>query len=157
MRHQGGPSITAPLSRTKRNHHHGKSFPIGLICAVLSAIFAFGGTLILAMAVISADNHGNANPTQGKEGALRSSSQSIVSNNDAHPPMTKAQGLLIHTHMGDIRIHFTPELAGESSIQYITDVVQSASAKQNNGMGSNAAETMNGRRITEGFMCQKCK
>jgi len=111
--------------------------------------------------MISADNHGNANPTQGKEGALRSSSQSMVYNNNDVPPsmmdLPSAQGLLIHTHMGDIRIHFTPELAGESSIQYITDVVQAASAKQNNGMGSNAAETMNGRRITEGFMCQKCK
>lgn len=68
-----------------------------------------------------------------------------------------AQGLIIHTHLGDIRIHFTPELAGESSIKYIKDVVQAASTKRNSGMGYNTAETENGRRITEGYMCQKCK
>ena len=34
-----------------------------------------------------------------------------------------AQRLLIHTNVGDIRIWFTPELAGETFIEYITDVV----------------------------------
>ncbi|KAL9185780.1 hypothetical protein ACHAXT_003557 [Thalassiosira profunda] len=70
---------------------------------------------------------------------------------------SKAQGLIIHTHLGDIRIHFTPELAGESSIQYIANIVQAASAKRNSGTGYNTAETTDGRRITEGYVCQKCK
>ena len=94
---------------------------------------------------------------QGKEGALRNS---IAINNNESAEITdlaNAQGLIIHTHIGDIRIHFTPELAGESSIKYVTEVVRAASATQNSGMGFRTAESRNGRKITEGFMCQKCK
>merc|ERR1712071_319402 len=56
-----------------------------------------------------------------------------------------------------IAIHFTPEFAGESSIKYITDVVGAALAKRNSGVAYHEAETMNGRKLTDGVMCQKCK
>ena len=67
------------------------------------------------------------------------------------------RGLTIHTNVGDICNRFTPELAGETFIKYSTDVVQTAATKQNNGMGNNAAEMMDGRRSTEGFVCKICK
>eukprot|EP00584_Thalassiosira_punctigera_P019219 CAMPEP_0172549352 /NCGR_PEP_ID=MMETSP1067-20121228/18473_1 /TAXON_ID=265564 ORGANISM="Thalassiosira punctigera, Strain Tpunct2005C2" /NCGR_SAMPLE_ID=MMETSP1067 /ASSEMBLY_ACC=CAM_ASM_000444 /LENGTH=260 /DNA_ID=CAMNT_0013336731 /DNA_START=183 /DNA_END=965 /DNA_ORIENTATION=+ len=98
-------------------------------------------------------------------GALRSGIRSVDDDDDeARPALEKARdasdpprGLIIHTHMGDVRIHFTPELAGESSIRYVADVVMAAAARQNNGMGYGTAKTMNGRKVTEGFMCQRCK
>ena len=68
-----------------------------------------------------------------------------------------ARGLTIHTMVGDTRIWFTPELASKTSIEYITDVVQTAATMQNNGMGNNAAEMMDGHRSTEGFVCKICK
>ncbi|KAL7538424.1 hypothetical protein ACHAXR_008545 [Thalassiosira sp. AJA248-18] len=155
---QGGPTITAPISRRRTG---AKSSPIGMICAALSAIFAFGGTFILAMAMISSHNNNDVSDgstTLRKKGAsLRQSMVDDEQTIEKRDLLSGAKGLMIHTHIGDIRIHFTPELAGDSSIKYVTDVVQAASAKQNNGMGYNSAETMNGRRITDGFMCEKCK
>lgn len=162
---QGVPTITAPLSRKKRNNGM-ISTPIGMICAVLSAIFAFGGTIILAMAMISSstsknnNNNGNVDGNgnaRGKPASLRQAAAVINSSPTKSDVSNNAQGLIVRTSLGDIRIHFTPELAGEGSIKYIKDVVQAASSKQNNRMGYTTAETMNGRRITEGFMCQKCK
>ena len=174
---QGVPKITAPLSRgrTKRSSH-GKSFTVGMVCAILSAIFAFGGTLILILAVTSSSMRGN--PSSGVEDArlksalrqlsstakqqLRSVEKRDSSANNLPPQKTMmdpshAQGLVIHTYLGDIRIHFTPELSGPESIKYITDVVMAASAKQNNGNLYDAAETINGRKITEEYKCQRCK
>jgi hypothetical protein len=36
------------------------------------------------------------------------------------------QGLLIHTNLGTIKIYFTPELSGTTSIEYIQKVVLEA-------------------------------
>lgn len=167
---QGGPSITAPLSRGAKRSRDGITSPAGaIICAVLSAILVFGGTIIVAMAnTSSADNDAGGkrdvgSSPRGRTGALRS--RSVVPDDGDRPPAaaerakdsSDARGLTIHTHIGDIRVHFTPELAGASSIDYVKEVVRAASAKQNSGMAYNSAETTNGRRITEGFMCQRCK
>lgn len=171
MKQQGAPTITAPLSRrTKRNSNVNNS-SMGIICAVISAIVAFGGTIILAIAMISSSSSTTNNNdvisartginAKQHEGSLRQ--PSIANNNietieheDVSNTPSSPQGLIIHTHIGDIRIHFTPELAGESSIKYITNVVQSASSKQNSGM-TLSAETVNGRKVTEGYKCQRCK
>lgn len=165
---QGGPKITAPISRNKRTK---RSPPIGIICAALSAIVAFlvafVGTFILAMAMLSSQNNNDPatkkvqNEAQRNKGSLR---QPILQNDQKVESLglinieeRRWNGLIIHTHLGDIRIHFRPELAGGSSIHYIKEIVRSASEKQNEGMGYKHAETMNGRKITEGFMCKKCK
>ena len=176
MKQQGAPTITAPLSRrTKRNNNGNNNSSIGIICAVISAIVAFGGTIILAIAMISSSTTKNddvisartgISATKQGEGSLRQ--PSIANNNNvetttdqekniSNTPPSPPQGLIIHTHIGDIRIHFTPELAGESSIKYITNVVQSASSKQNSSGMILSAETVNGRKVTEGYKCQRCK
>ena len=172
MKQQGAPTITAPLSRRTKGNNNGNS-SIGIICAVISAIVAFGGTLILAIAMISSSSSTTNNndvisartgiSAKQREGSLRQSSISnnnIETNTDqeniSNTPPSPPKGLIIHTHIGDIRIHFTPELAGESSIKYITNVVQTASSKQNSGM-TLSAETVNGRKVTEGYKCQRCK
>lgn len=142
---QGKPSITAPLSKKSNNN---SSF--GLICAIASAIVAFVGTLLLCISVMTSSTSNNN--TQNKSGSIRS----VVEKNtpEVQPP-TQPKGLIIHTHLGDIRIHFTPELSGESSINYIKEVVQTASLKQNSGMA--IGDTANGRRVTEGYKCSRCK
>lgn len=162
--------ITAPLSRrTKRSNNSNSS--IRIMCAVISAIVAFGGTYILSIAMISSSStttntkdvisaRTGISTTKREGSSLR---QSSIANNiietTVHgniPNTPPPQGLIIHTHIGEIRIHFTPELAGESSIKYITNVVQSASSKRNSGM-TLSAETTNGRKVTDGYKCQRCK
>ena len=160
IQRMGGPNITAPISRRKK----GQSSPIGLVCAALSAVFAFGGTFILAMAMLTKNDSNDGAPVQ--RSALRQSSDAIINSNintnELYPDTLgiekpKPKGLIIHTHLGDIRIHFTPEWAGETSINYIIAVVEHASQNQNSGMGYNTADTMNGRRVTEGYQCEKCE
>lgn len=193
---QGVPTITAPLSRgrTKR-----RSSPnVGLICAIISAVVAFIGTLILAIAMITShssssthNNNGNndsnddvrrKNKAGGSSSSSLRQSQSdvaalnnaaasieqadIISNhhntmqhNMMHmPPPAQPQGLLIHTHLGDIHIQFTPELSGPSSISYITKLVTSISSKQNSGSAAAvSSQTINGRKVTEGYKCHRCQ
>ena len=186
---QGVPTITAPLSRgrTKR-----RSSPnVGLICAIISAVVAFIGTLILAIAMItshsSSSTHNNncyndSNDVRRKNKAGGSSSSSlrqsqsdvtalnnaaasieqadIISNHHMMhmPPPAQPQGLLIHTHLGDINIQFTPELSGPSSISYITKLVTSISSKQNSGSAAAvSSQTINGRKVTEGYKCHRCQ
>lgn len=150
---QGKPSITAPLS--KKSNDNNSSF-IGLICAVISAIIAFVGTLLLCISVMSSSTS-NTNITQNKSsGSIRSVIEKNTQPNGIIPLSTQQpKGLIIHTHLGDIRIQFTPELSGESSINYIKEVVQIASSKQNSGMA--IGETANERRVTEGYKCSRCK
>ena len=159
---QEGPTLTVPLSWSKRTHHRRSSTVGTIICAVSSAIFAFRESTILSMTLplqVNNDDKEENNTLRGKNGALRS--QSVCSNNarsvTKNRDSTDARGLTIHTNVGDICIRFTPELAGKTSIEYITDVVQTAATTQNNGMGNNAAEMMDGRRSTEGFVCKICK
>mmetsp|Transcript_8534 Transcript_8534/g.20881 ORF Transcript_8534/g.20881 Transcript_8534/m.20881 type:complete len:299 (+) Transcript_8534:232-1128(+) len=168
---QGVPKITAPLSRTKRSSH-GNSFTIGMVCALLSSIFAFGGTIILILTMTSSSRDigvrddgvvrkGGVTPAlrQSQSSVNESTEKKDLSRNKMSAEKidpSNAEGLIIHTYLGDIRIHFTSKLAGPESIRYVTDVVLAASSKQNNGMGYSTAETMNGRKITEGYKCQKC-
>lgn len=150
---QGKPSITAPLSKKSNNN---SSF-VGLICVFISAIVAFVGTLLLCISVMSSSTSNNNTHTQNKaSGSIRS----VVEKNTQPIDVlqlqpTQPKGLIIHTHLGDLRIHFTPELSGESSINYIKEVVQSTSSKQNSGMA--IGDTANGRRVTEGYKCSRCK
>jgi hypothetical protein len=67
--------------------------------------------------------------------------------------VASAQGLSIHTPLGDIRIHFTPELSGPSSIQYIVDVVRQAQL-----MAIEESMKGQGRRMIRevGYKCTKC-
>ena len=151
---QGKPSITAPLS--KKSNDNNSSF-IGLVCAVVSAVVAFVGTLILCISVMSSSSTSTSNIQTKSSGSIRSVVEKNTQPNDIMIPLTQQpKGLIIHTHLGDIRILFTPELSGESSINYIKEVVQTASSKQNSGMVT-IGETANGRRVTEGYKCSRCK
>jgi len=137
MRRRGGLTVTAhtPISRTKRSRHRKLSLirtfyasltaatPKRLELAALAAIL-FGGAILLAMSMCSSSNAINSSATRNK-GSLRQLSAQVRD-------LSTVQGLIIHTHLGDIRIHFTPKLAGESSIKYIMDVVQAVSGKRNN-------------------------
>lgn len=51
-----------------------------------------------------------------------------------------ASALLIHTQLGDITIHFTPEYSGMSSIQYIIDVFHAASVAKTTDASVGAVE-----------------
>lgn len=137
---------------------------------LLSALFALGGIFLLVLATSSAADTGNGirdpasrPPARGKEGALRSSTVVRHARAEAPPPIAattrresaEARGVILRTSLGDVRIHFTPELAGTSSIHYITQVVEAASAKRDGG--SSAAKNADDPRMTEGVACQKCK
>ena len=67
----------------------------------------------------------------------------------------EARGLTIHTHLGAIHIHFTPELSGRSSMQYILDVVRQS---QSTATGESRTKGQRRRRIREvGFTaCAEC-
>ena len=69
-------------------------------------------------------------------------------------------GLLIHTHVGNIRIWFRPDLSGSESIKYIADVVAkaSSSSRQKSDMGSMEAESINERNLEDdATVCERCK
>lgn len=59
-----------------------------------------------------------------------------------------ASALLIHTHLGDITIHFTPEYSGMSSIQYIIDVFHAAAS---------TAKTADDASSVGAVECEQCK
>ena len=69
---------------------------------------------------VNNDDKEENNTLRGKNGALRSQS---VCSNYARSVTKNRDSLDARTNVGDIHIWFTPQLAGETFIEYITDVV----------------------------------
>lgn len=68
-----------------------------------------------------------------------------------------AKGLILHTHLGPITIHFTPEWSGQPSIDYIIKAVTHASSRRNSVGYNSGAQSANGRVLTKGHVCSRCK
>lgn len=151
------PIITAPLSRVKR-----QSSSIGRwYIILLSAILAVGVVapmtvmLMLDLATLPSSNgvlNRGGSEHNGIQSSLRhqSTAEVVTPSDDA---VASARGLSIHTPLGDIRIHFTPELSGPSSIQYIVDVVRQAQL-----MAIEESMKDQRRRMLRevGYKCTKC-
>ena len=50
------------------------------------------------------------------------------SSSSSPPPPPLPRGIVMRTSLGDVTIHFTPELSGESSIGYVADVILAAAS-----------------------------
>jgi hypothetical protein len=149
--------ITAPLSRTKR-----KSYPIysfGRRCAIVSAFLAAVIVAAITVVVLAISLSSTSSIKKGDADKSFLRHQSTTTTAEAAASLTKItddvapRGLIIHTHLGDIHIHFTPELSGASSIEYIVDVVRRSQSIA-------IEESMKGqrrRRVREvGYACSNC-
>lgn len=165
MRRRGAPVVTAttvveevnaPSSssqHTKNTSQQVDKSSMGRVLCIALLTVAIGSIIILAL-FSGSKNKGSSsnNGSQGGGTSLRQASSTRSLNNNGGGS-TSFQGLILHTHLGAIRIHFTPELAGEASIRYIADVVRASSSA-----GQTSEVVMVGDGATgEGSACQKCK
>lgn len=178
------PIITAPLSRTRRKSFRdriGTRCIVSAILAVVGVVTITTVMMMLAMVSSHADidsdadtdnsDRGGDNNTVvastdrhkiGMQSLLRRRESGITTDDAATSPSkiendadAVARGLTIHTHLGAIHIHFTPELSGPSSVQYIIDVARQSQAT---AIGESRMKDRQ-RRIREvGYTsCAECK
>ena len=150
MKRSSTPNISAPLSRRKK-----ASSPINPICAAATIfvliLFSLGGALLFFARRSNNTNHNNESHEASSQLLRRQQKQSevnIISKEEQKRDPTNTNGLLIRTkEIGDIRIKFRPDLSGPSSIQYIIDVVEAATA----------ALKTDGNTNDDGVVCTRCK
>ena len=73
------------------------------------------------------DNDG-VTPPLPEDGAEEVGDSSRSSPSSPSPPPPLPRGIVMRTSLGDVTIHFTPELSGESSIGYVADVILAAAS-----------------------------
>ena len=164
------PTITAPISRSKRHRDTSILSPSVIVVsamAVVTIIMSF--LLARSVMILSSNNDHSSSSSSGSSSntdkeALLLRRRTIVKEEESRQPnyylpsptnnghgggddyKYSASALLIHTQLGDITIHFTPEYSGMSSIQYIIDVFHAASvAKTTDASSVGAVE------------CEQCK
>ncbi|KAL3785607.1 hypothetical protein HJC23_004755 [Cyclotella cryptica] len=120
-------SIVAPISRSRKRKH--TNISIGILSTIVTAI-AVIVTVLLAMSVltsrslaITADRSDGDGTGHGQKQALRQAAA-----DQSRHKLTENRGILIHTDLGTVRIYFTPQLSGATSVEYIQKVVLSSSA-----------------------------
>ena len=137
--------ITAPISRARRRKGSADSSQ-NVYIAIVTCILIF--MVVIVLSVISNNNHisGSAFVFDHKDKEvvedrepIKSSGESklkrdrISSENQSNKSLRRIaadgedgeghkEGLLIRTDLGTIRIYFTPQLSGQTSIEYIQDV-----------------------------------
>lgn len=136
--------ITAPISRARRRKGSADSSQ-NVYIAIVTCILIF--MVVIVLSVISNNNHisGNAFVFDHKDkivedrepikssGGSKLKRDRISSENQSNKSLRRIaadgeddeghkEGLLIRTDLGTIRIYFTPQLSGQTSIEYIQDV-----------------------------------
>mmetsp|Transcript_7720 Transcript_7720/g.16790 ORF Transcript_7720/g.16790 Transcript_7720/m.16790 type:complete len:264 (+) Transcript_7720:27-818(+) len=145
MRRRGGPTATAtadeaPVGHTKQSRR--RKSPKTLMLAAVATVALFGA-IFLCMAMFS-----NSSDNTPKLSSLRRSAKE-------ERDVSTVQGLIIRTYLGNIRIHFRPDLAGEASIKYIVDVVQAVSEKRNNVCQKCTFYRVEKHQILEGILADE--
>ena len=166
---RGEPSIVAPLSRRVGR----KSFPYG-VCIILSTILAFVLTICFVVLMMANDSRPATaasrpastllrkptviNEKRGDESRRESygaGADTVGAHRNKAKDVTDAKGLILHTYLGPITIHFTPERSGRPSIDYIIKAVTHASSRRNSaGYDSGLSD---GRGLAKGHLCSRCK
>ena len=160
------PTITAPISRNKRRHHRYCDNSTVIVLSVMAIVTIILSFLFARSVMILSSNNDNSSDSsstdkvslltdEGRD-ALVLRRRIIIkeespptNNGDDDNNKYSASTLLIHTKLGDITIHFTPEYSGMSSIQYIIDVVHNAAA---------TAKVIDyASRVRAAVECQQCK
>ena len=164
---RGEPSIVAPLSRRVVGR---KSFPYGYGVCVLSTVLAFVLTIGFVGFMLTADSRPKVALARPASTLLRKPyvandekmNAATVKARHRHPgakvkDASDAQGLILHTYLGTIKIYFTPERSGRPSVDYIIKAVTHASSRQNSVGYNSGAQSANGRGLTQGHVCSRCK
>ena len=151
MIRSSAPNISAPLSRRKKKKSLNPIYCVAATTLILILI-SLGGALLLFFA---RNPEGTVKQQQSSQLLRRQQKQPTegsISEEERSPSNTR--GLLLRTNdneIGNIRISFRPDLAGSSSIQYIIDVVEAATAASTtDGVGSTT-------NINHGVKCNRCK
>lgn len=132
-------SIVAPISRSRKRKR--TNISTAIISIIVTAIVVIV-TVLLAIAVLSFSrgSAGTARSDGGEMGFGQKQSLRQTAADQSGYKKSEHGGLLIHTELGTVRIYFTPQLSGATSIEYIQKVVQSSNADEHrNHLGSNAS------------------
>lgn len=112
--------IVAPISRSRKRKR--TNITIGIFSTIVTAI-----SVLLAMSVlyslITARSIDGGEMGHGHKEYLREGATDQIKYKHA-----VNSGVLIHTDLGTVRIYFTPQLSGATSIEYVQKVVLSLSA-----------------------------
>jgi hypothetical protein len=116
-------------------------------------------TVLLAMSVLPFPR-GSAGATSsdgGETGFGHNQSLRQTAADQSGHKHSEHGGILIHTELGTVRIYFTPQLSGATSIEYIQKVVQSSSAdehKTNPGSSASSCDRCNFYRAEPDLLLQ---
>ena len=123
--------ITAPISRSRRRKSGPLKDGLGIIifvaCTLLILVICCLLFTLPQGHTVSVEDKGHIETVATK--SLSNKSLRRVEEQDVSSD--SVEGLLIHTHLGTIRIYFTPQLSGSTSIEYIQKVVSEAKNKDN--------------------------
>lgn len=123
--------ITAPISRTRRRKSDPLNDGLGIIVFVACALLIFVICCLFALPqghTVSIKDKGHADDGDATRSQPNLSLRR-AEEQDLRSTIRAWRGLLILTHLGTIRIYFTPELSGPTSIEYIQKVVSEAKNK----------------------------
>ena len=111
--------ITAPISRTHRRKYRTIDRNILVFAFVLISLIVF------TLALLKTRNSSAVKGTFPEEDkSLRQTKTTIQDGGN--------EGILIHTDLGTIQIYFTPNLSGQTSVDYIQSVVADVETTEKN-------------------------